>query len=269
MPDRRGGQRFRCGDCRGRCTATTGTPCAGYRFPPDVIALAVRRYLRFRLSYADVAERLAERGVGVDASSVDAWARESAPLYEEAARAFRHAVGGRWSVDETYVTIAGEWAYVYRAIDAREQRAGADAAACFRRAVEATGVVPVEVTTDRAAAYPPALSDVLPTALHETGKAVQQRIEREHQHRKGRLGSTRGFKTRCGARILCAGQAFLRNLRGGFYDLVPRSAAAPGWSASPVCQIGDTLTAVLLGCAVMGISGVDLARNLCVSCEQW
>ncbi len=68
--DRRGGQRFRCGACRGRFTATTGTPVAGYRFPHDVIALAVRWYLRFRLSYADVAELLAERGVRVDPSSI-------------------------------------------------------------------------------------------------------------------------------------------------------------------------------------------------------
>ncbi len=130
-------------------------------------------------------------------------------------------------------------------VSVSEQRAGADAVAFFRRAVEATGVVPVEVTTDCAAASPPALSEVVPTALHETGKAVQQRIERDHQHRKGRLGPTRGFKTLGGARVLCAGHAFLRNLRGGFYDLVPRSAAAPGWSASPVCQIWETLTAEL------------------------
>jgi transposase-like protein len=99
--DRRGGQRFRCGDWRCRFTATTGTPFAGYRFPPDVIALAVRWYLRFRLSYADVAELLAERGVRVDPSSVYAWVQAFTPLYAEAARAFRHAVGERWSVDET------------------------------------------------------------------------------------------------------------------------------------------------------------------------
>jgi transposase-like protein len=93
--DRKGGQRFRCSACRGRFTATPGTPFSGYRFPPDVIALAVRWYLRFRLSYADVAELLAERGVRVDPSSVYAWVREFAPLYEEAARACRHAVGAR------------------------------------------------------------------------------------------------------------------------------------------------------------------------------
>src|SRR4051812_35834794 len=104
--DRRGGQRFRCGDCRCRFTATTGTPFAGYRFPPDVIALAVRWYLRFRLSDADVAELLAERGVPVDPSSVFAWVREFAPLYEDAARSFRRAIGSGWSVDETYTKVA-------------------------------------------------------------------------------------------------------------------------------------------------------------------
>src|SRR3954462_15758705 len=92
--DRRGGQRFRCGSCRRRFTTLTGTPFAGYRFPPDVIALAVRWYLRYRLSYADVAELLAERGVRVDPSTIFAWVREFAPRYEDAARSFRRAVGG-------------------------------------------------------------------------------------------------------------------------------------------------------------------------------
>ena len=162
-----------------------------------------------------------------------------------------HLVG---TIDETYVKIAGDWAYVYRAIDEQGQvvdidvsqrRASADAAAFFRRAIEATGVVPDEVTTDHAAAYPPALSDVLPAAMHETGKRVQQRIERDHQHLKGRLAGTRGFKTLSGARVLCAGHAFLRNLQRGFYDLVQRAAAAQAWSASPVCRLWDALTAEL------------------------
>ena len=85
--DRRGQQRFRCGTCRRRFTTLTGTPFSGYRFPPDVIGLAVRWYLRFRLSYADVAELLAERGVRVDPSTIFAWVREFAPLFEDAARA--------------------------------------------------------------------------------------------------------------------------------------------------------------------------------------
>lgn len=77
----------------------------------------MRWYLRFRLSYADVAELLAERGVHVDASTVFDWVREFAPLYEDAARPFRRSVGGTWSVDETYATVAGTPVHVYWAID--------------------------------------------------------------------------------------------------------------------------------------------------------
>ncbi len=188
--DRQGRQIRQCRSCRRRFTARSATPFAGYRFPPDIIALAVRWYLRYRLSYADVAELLAERGVRVDASTIYAWVREFTPLYQDAARPFRHAVGSSWSVDETYTKVAGKPVYVYRAIDGRgqvvdvyvsERRAATDAATFFRCAIAATGVIPDEVTTDAAAAYPPALAAVLPDVLHETGKAVQQRIERDHQ----------------------------------------------------------------------------------------
>src|SRR5690349_15541889 len=84
--DRKGGQAYRCRDCRRCFTALTGTPFSGYRFPPAIIALAMRWYLRFRLSYADVAELLAERGVRVDPSTSCAWVQEFAPLFEDAAR---------------------------------------------------------------------------------------------------------------------------------------------------------------------------------------
>jgi len=219
--DRKGAQTYRCRDC-GRCfTARSATPFSGYRFPPAIIALAVRWYLRYRLSYTDVAELLTERGVRVDPSSIYAWVQEFAPLDEAAARSFRRTVGERWSVDETYVKVAGEWAYVYRALDEHGQvvdvyvsteRAAEDAATFFRRAIEATGVVPTEVTTDYAAAYPPALVAVLPGVLHETGKMLQQRLERDHQHLKGRIGGMRGFKTLAGARVLC--RAHCRGSRG-------------------------------------------------------
>ncbi len=146
--DRQGRQVYQCRGCHRRFTLLSATPFSGYRFPPDVIALAVRWYLRFRLSYADVAELLAERGVGVDASTISDWVREFTPRYEEATRPCRHAVGTTWSVDETYATVAGKPAYVYRAIDGQGQvvdvyvsarRAAADAATFFRCAVEATG----------------------------------------------------------------------------------------------------------------------------------
>src|SRR5215211_5001144 len=76
---------------------------AGFYFPPDVIVLAVRWYLRFALSYRDVEELLAERGIEVDHVTVYRWVQRFTPLLAEAARPCRHAVGDHWQVDETDV----------------------------------------------------------------------------------------------------------------------------------------------------------------------
>ena len=102
---------------RSRPTAVPRSAFAGFRFPPDVIVLAVRWYLRFGLSYRDVEELLAERGIEVDHVTIYRWVQRFTPLLADAARPCRHAVGDRWEVDETYVKVAGRWRYVYRAID--------------------------------------------------------------------------------------------------------------------------------------------------------
>jgi transposase, IS6 family len=90
---------------------------AGFRFPPDVIVVAVHWYLRFGLSYRDVEELLSERGIEVDHVTIYRWVQRFTPLLVEAARPSRHGVGDRWQVDETSVKVAGQWRYVYRAVD--------------------------------------------------------------------------------------------------------------------------------------------------------
>jgi hypothetical protein len=72
-----------------------------------VIIVAVRWYLRFGLSYRDVEELLAERGVEVDHVTVYRWVQRFTPLLAEAARPCRHQVGDCWYTDETYVKVAG------------------------------------------------------------------------------------------------------------------------------------------------------------------
>lgn len=76
---------------------------AGFRFPPEIIVLTVRWYLRFGLSYRDVEELLAERGIEVDHVSMFRWVQRFTPLLADAARPCRHAVGDGWYADETYV----------------------------------------------------------------------------------------------------------------------------------------------------------------------
>jgi IS6 family transposase len=74
---------------------------SGFRFPPEVITVAVRWYLRYGLSYRDLEELLAERGVEVDHVTVYRWVQRFTPLFANAARPLRHAAGDRWFVDET------------------------------------------------------------------------------------------------------------------------------------------------------------------------
>ena len=84
--------------------------------------LAVQWYLRFGVSYRDVEELLAERGIDVDHVTIFRWVQRFTPELIDAARPCRHAVGGSWFVDETYARVAGIWRYVYRAVDPSRTR---------------------------------------------------------------------------------------------------------------------------------------------------
>ena len=201
---------------------------AGFRFPPEVIVVAVRWYLRFGLSYRDVEELLAERGVEVDHVTIYRWVLRFTPLLAEVARPCRHSAGDHWSVDETYVKVAGRWRYVYRAIDQFGQvidvlvSARRDAKAAhrfFEHAISATKVTPVEVTTDRAPAYPAVLEELLPAAWHRTDRYANNRVECDHGRLKARLRAMRGLKEGSSAKVIIAGLGFIQNIRRGHYEL--------------------------------------------------
>jgi transposase-like protein len=212
---------------RPRLAPVTGSAFAGFRFPPDIIVLGVRWYLRFGLSYRDVEELLAERGVEVDHVTVYRWVLRFTPLLAEAARPCRHRVGDRWFVDETYVKVAGQWRYVYRAVDQYGQvidvfvssrRDTMAARRFFERAIGTTSVTPVEVVTDQAATYPTVLEE-LPTAWHRTDQYANNRVEADHGRLKARLRPMRGLKQDRSVRVVVAGHAFLQNVRRGHYEL--------------------------------------------------
>ena len=190
--------------------------------------LAVRWYLRFGLSYRDVEELLAERGVEVDHTTIYRWVQRFTPLLADAARPCRHAVGDRWRVDETYVKVAGRWRYVYRAIDqfgqvidvlVSPQRDAKPACHFFERAIGTTKITPVEVVTDKAVTYPIALGELLPAAWHRTDQYANNHIEADHGRLKSRLRPMRGLKQERSAKVVIAGHAFVQNLRRDHYEL--------------------------------------------------
>jgi IS6 family transposase len=200
---------------------------AGFRFPPDVILLAVRWYLRYGLSYRDVEELLAERGVEVDHVTIYRWVQRFTPLVIEAARLCRHSVGDRWFVDETYVKVAGVWRYAYRAVDQHGQvievlvskRRNVAAATMFFETMLAGREPPTDVTTDLAAPLLRVVDDLLPEVLHDTSQYANNRIECDHGRLKARLRPMRGLRTDRTATVVIRGHAFVQNLRRGHYEL--------------------------------------------------
>jgi IS6 family transposase len=199
----------------------------GFRFPPEVILPAVRWYLRYGLSYRDLEELLAERGIEVDHVTLYRWVQRFTPLLIDAARPCRHVAGDRWFVDETYVKVSGAWRYVYRAVDQRGQvidvyvsqrRDIASARTFFTAALTVHGD-PAEVVTDRAPALANVIEDLVPAALHNTGQYENNRVECDHGRLKARLRPMRGLKTHRTASVVIRGHAFIQNLSRGHYEL--------------------------------------------------
>ena len=210
---------------------------AGFRFPPEVILLAVRWYLRYGLSYRDLEELLAERGIEVDHVTLYRWVQRFTPLLIDAARPCRHSVGDRWFVDETYVKVNGVWRYVYRAVDQHGQvidvyvSARRDIPAArrfFTTALTAHGD-PVEVVTDKAPSLARVIDELIPAAFHNTGQYENNRCEADHGRLKARLRPMRGLTTNRTASVVIRGHAFVQNVCRGHYEL--------GIEASPVFRL--------------------------------
>ena len=86
-------------------------------FADDIIITCVRWYLRFKLSYRDLAELARELGVSVAPSTILRWVIRYVPEFEKCWQAYERPVGDSWRVDETYLKVGGQWVYLYRSVD--------------------------------------------------------------------------------------------------------------------------------------------------------
>ena len=88
------------------------------RFPAEIILLCVRWYCRYGISYRDLEEMMAERGVAVDHVTLYRWIQRYAPELEKRVRWYQGYRSSSWRVDETYVRVGGKWKYLFRAVTA-------------------------------------------------------------------------------------------------------------------------------------------------------
>src|SRR5712691_10715974 len=95
------------------------SPFKWRHFHADIILLCVRWYLRYALSYRDLAEMMRERGLSIDHTTIYRWVQKYAPELEKRCRPHLKACNDSWRVDETYIKVKKIWTYLYRAVDSQ------------------------------------------------------------------------------------------------------------------------------------------------------
>ncbi len=177
---------------------------AGYRFPPEIIAHAVWRYFRFALSYRDVEELLAERGVLVTDETIRRWSRTFGQTYANTLRRRRPRPGDKWHLDEVFVSINGVQHYLWRAVDqdgtvldilVQRRRNTQAAKKFFRRLLKDLASVPRVLITATLASYGAARRAVLPSVEHRRHQGLNNRAEHAHQPTRERERRMRRCKS--------------------------------------------------------------------------
>jgi putative transposase len=177
---------------------------ARHRFPPDIIGHAVWLYLRFTLSYRDVEDLLAERGLMVSNESIRRWVLKFGPIIAKNLRAIRPKPHSRWHLDELVVSIAGRQMYMWRAVDregevleilVQPRRDKTAALRLLRKLLRHQGFVPTVIVTDKLRSYGAALREIGFSGLHEQGLRANNRAENSHQPLRRRERKMQGFKS--------------------------------------------------------------------------
>jgi len=178
---------------------------SGYRFPPEIIQQAIWLYLRFTLSFRDVEDLLAERGIViVSYETVRRWVNHFGPMIAADLRKRRPKPHTIWHLDEVYLKIDGRMVYLWRAVDAegevldvlvQSRRNKRAALKLMRKFLKKYGFVPDKLVTDDLRSYAAAASDLGIAKRHERGRWRNNRAENSHQPTRRREYKMQGFKS--------------------------------------------------------------------------
>ena len=216
----------------------------GRRFPKAIILMAVRWKVAYALSYRNIEELMAERGVTVDHATIQRWVRHYAPLLEKELRKRKRPTGRSWRMDETYIKVNGQWVYLYRAVDKdgdtldfqlSKKRDLKAASRFFQKTIESSGW-PQKVTIDKSGSNTAALNALNTLALWmgwwehfievRRIKYLNNRIEQDHRAIKRITRPMLGFKSFESAQATIAGIELHYMLRKG---QAPSLAYLPVW----------------------------------------
>src|SRR5215218_10512513 len=193
---------------------------ARHQFPAEIIRHAVWLYLRFTLSYRDVEELLAERGVETSYESIRRWVLKFGALFAHNLRRLRPRPTGRWHLDEMVVSIQGQRMYLWRAVDSEGEvlnllvQAKRDTKAALRlmrKLLKKHGFDPDQLVTDKLDSYGAARRELRLSCRHERGFRKNNRAENSHQPVRRRERKQQRFKSTGSAQHFLALQAPVHN----------------------------------------------------------
>src|SRR5918998_4372324 len=179
-------------------------PYKRHRFPAEIISHSVWLYYRFSLSYRDVEELMAERGVTLSHEAVRYWCRKFGQAYANALRRRRPRPGDKWHLDEVFLTINKARHYLWRAVGqdghvldilVQRRRNTVAAKTFFRKLLKGLTYVPRVMVTDQLKSYEAAKRELLPSVEHRQHRYLNNRAENSHQPTRQRERRMQGFKS--------------------------------------------------------------------------
>src|ERR1700746_187136 len=221
----------------------------GRHFDQEIIVLCWRWYITFKLSFRDLVQMMAERGITLSHTTILRWVQQYVPEFEKRWNHYARPVGNSWRVDETYVKVKGQWVYLYRAVDKegrtadfllRKRRDVAAAQLFFSRATRQHGA-PRVITLDGCAASHRAVAELkaagtLPRRVRiRSCKYLNNVIEQDHRRIKHRIRPMLGCERFETAAVTIRGIELAAKIKKDQFNLRPltgKPATAPElWAA--------------------------------------
>lgn len=177
---------------------------SGYRFPPQIISHAVWLYHRFTLSFRDIEELLAARGIIVSYETIRHWCLKFSNRYCNKLKKNRGRLGDTWFLDEVFIKINGATHYLWRAVDqdgdeidilVRKRRNKKAAFIFFKRLLKVQQRTPLKMVTDKLKSYSAARKSLIPSVKQSTEQYENNRCELSHQPTRQQERQMRRFKS--------------------------------------------------------------------------
>jgi len=175
-----------------------------HRFPPEIIQHAVWLYAGFTLSFRDVEDLLAERGIDVSNETVRRWFLKFGRLVARNLERSRPRPSSYWHLDEMVIAIRGRKYWLWRAVDhegevldflVQRRRCAKSAERLLRKLLKKRGFAPERITTDKLKSYPAAVRKMRLSAVHDQGLRANNRAENSHQPVRRRERKQQRFKS--------------------------------------------------------------------------